>query len=87
MIKKQDDPRMKNRKQNIARFEAHRKMIRTDLTESLNSLKEAQKTSLDEGGTQMELFAAEKLQPEIDQMEELIRHLDSLIPENIKQES
>jgi hypothetical protein len=35
----------------------------------------------------MELFAAEKLEPEIDRMENLIRHVESLIPENIKRGS
>jgi len=87
MIKQQDDPRMKSQKQNVTRSEEFRNMIKANLDEALDSLKEAQKNSLDLGSRQMELFAAEKLEPEIDRMENLIRHVESLIPENIKRGS
>lgn len=84
MIKKQNDPRMKSHKQTITRFEEFRQMIKDNIEESLENLQEAQKHCLDEGSKQMELFAEEKLQYEIDHLENLFRHVDSLIPENIK---
>ncbi|MFO7866159.1 MAG: hypothetical protein R6V02_05020 [Candidatus Aminicenantes bacterium] len=84
MMEKQDDPRMKSQKQNITRFEKYRHMIKADLNEALEALKEAQKSCLDQGSGQMELFAAEKLHPEIDRLKNLIRHVESLVPENIK---
>lgn len=83
MIEKQDDPRLKTQKQKITRFEGYRQKIKTNLNYSMVSLNEAQKACLDEGSVQMKLFAAEKLQREIDQLEKLIRHVDSLLPENI----
>ncbi len=87
MIKKQDDPRLKSQKQNVIRFEEYRQIIRTAINQALERLKKAQKSCLDEGSSQMDLFAAEKLQPEIDQLKKMLRDIDSLIPENMKRGS